>query len=163
MQSVTSSQEGFSKTLDKFGTYENFINSKSFPMSLSMIYVLRFFEYLALLITTIASLLIIYQSFDTLLKNIDGLTLESDLIQPYGNFIAQMANWRNLQIYDVSYTYNTAVNKDMLVTTVYLRMNEQFNLYSNNLHKSFSNPYLTDIFTEKNLIIQDIYSETNAA
>jgi len=80
MQSVTSSQEGFSKTLDKFGTYENFINSKSFPMSLSMIYVLRFFEYLALLITTIASLLIIYQSFDTLLKNIDGLTLESDLI-----------------------------------------------------------------------------------
>lgn len=71
--------------MDKYNYYEEFISSRHEPLNLKMVKYGRVLEYILLLVATIASIITLYTSFDSLLSNIDTLTLHSNIMHPYGN------------------------------------------------------------------------------
>jgi len=83
--SVCDYGESLTKSIEKYNYYEEFISSKAQPFHLKMVKLGRLVEYLILLAATIAGILTLYTSFDDLLKNIDALTMPSNILHPYAN------------------------------------------------------------------------------
>jgi len=100
----------------------------------------RLVEYLILLAATIAGILTLYTSFDDLLKNIDALTMPSNVLHPYANAYS-ISNARYLL-----YSYPSATllaNNEAILKS---RLEGQFQLYQNKIIEAWKNSYLTAYF-----------------
>jgi len=96
-----------------------------------MVKIGRLVEYLILLAATIAGILTLYTSFDDLLKNIDSITMPSDILHPYANAYS-ISNARYLL-----YSYPSATllaNNEAILKS---RLKEQFQLYQNKIIKGW--------------------------
>lgn len=75
--SVASSASSISRNLDKYNYFEDFLKASNMPFSIKLVGWIRLAEYAVLLLTSIIVMIIIYNSFDTLISSITLVTFSS--------------------------------------------------------------------------------------